>query len=120
MVSMILDVYRFCFRRIYVFSPTALLDDSWKPVKEFCEDSLRQDEPCLYDHWDEDTVQAILQKHKKITAMTKSQKKTQLYGCLVICDDFADEPRVGRLYTCDAADHSTHSNYESVPRCKVK
>lgn len=96
MVSLCIDIYRLCFRRIYVFSPTALLDDAWQPVKEFCEETLRQEEPCLYDTYDEATLQKIIAKHHKITAMVKAQKKTQLYSALVIIDDFADSPSVVR------------------------
>ena len=96
LVSMILDLYRFCFKRIYVFSPTCHLDDAWIPVREFCEESLQQEEPCLYDTYDEATLQKIIERHRKITAMTKSMKKTQLYACLVIIDDFADNPTVMR------------------------
>jgi hypothetical protein len=79
-----------------VFSPTALLDDAWKPVKEFCEEELRQEEPCLYDSYDEETLQKIITKHQKITAMVKAQKKTRLHAALVIIDDYADDPSVVR------------------------
>ena len=95
-VSLILDIYRGCFRRVYVFSPTALLDDAWQPVKDFCEEALQQEEPCLYDSYDEATLQKIIGKHHKITAMVKAQKKTRLYAALVIIDDYADSPTVVR------------------------
>ena len=124
LVSLILDIYRFCFRRVYVFSPTALLDDSWKPIQEFCEDVLRQDEPCLYDSYEEETLQKIIAKHHKITAMAKSQKKTQLYGALVIIDDFTDSPSVARgskslheLYV--RGRHCGLSVYSSVQKYRV-
>ena len=32
-VSLILDIYRDCFNRIYVFSPYIDVDSSWEPVK---------------------------------------------------------------------------------------
>ncbi len=31
--NMILDIYKNCFNRIYIFSPTINIDDNWKPVK---------------------------------------------------------------------------------------
>ena len=71
LVSLILDVYRNCWRRIYVFSPTALLDDAWRPISDFCEDTLRQEEPCLYDRYSEDALQGLIDKHHRITAMAK-------------------------------------------------
>jgi hypothetical protein len=96
MVSLILDIMRGAWRRIYIFSPTALLDDAWKPVKGFCEDVLQQDEPCLYDDYDEEILQKIITKHRKIVAMAKQQKKTQLYGALIVIDDHAENSQVVR------------------------
>ena len=32
-VSLILDIYRDCFNRIYVFSPSINVDGNWEPVK---------------------------------------------------------------------------------------
>ena len=96
LVSLILDVYRGCWRRIYVFSPTALLDDARRPISDFCEDTLRQEEPCLYDRYSEDALQGLIDKHHRITAMAKKRGDTRLHGALVIIDDFADSPSVVR------------------------
>ena len=35
--NLILDVYKNCFNRIYIFSPTINIDDNWGPVKIYCE-----------------------------------------------------------------------------------
>jgi hypothetical protein len=32
--NMILDIYRDCFDRIYLFSPSIGVDKTWKPVKD--------------------------------------------------------------------------------------
>ena len=40
--NMILDIYRDCFDRIYLFSPSIDVDKTWKPVKEYIEKSLTQ------------------------------------------------------------------------------
>ena len=34
--NLILDVYKNCFNRIYMFSPTINIDDNWGPVKIYC------------------------------------------------------------------------------------
>jgi Poxvirus A32 protein len=94
--SLILDLYRGCWRRIYVFSPTALLDDAWKPVAEYCENELKQEEQCLYDEFDEAMLQKILQKHHRITSIAKQQGHTKLFGALCLIDDYADSPAVVR------------------------
>ena len=96
LVSLILDVYRHCWKRIYVFSPTAMLDDSWLPISEYCENVLHQDEPCLYDSYSEGTLQSLIKKHHTITSMAKRRGDTRLFGALIIIDDYADDPRVVR------------------------
>ena len=32
--NMILNIYRNCFSRIYIFSPSIDVDDTWSPVKK--------------------------------------------------------------------------------------
>ena len=39
--NMILDIYKDCFDRIYLFSPSIEVDKTWKPVKEYIETSLK-------------------------------------------------------------------------------
>ena len=41
LVSMILDIYRDCFARIYIFSPSINVDHSWEPVKNYIEKDLK-------------------------------------------------------------------------------
>ena len=33
--NLILDIYRGCFERVYIFSPSIHVDSAWHPVKEF-------------------------------------------------------------------------------------
>ena len=35
--NMILDIYRDCFSRIYIFSPSIEVDSTWLPVKQYIE-----------------------------------------------------------------------------------
>ena len=35
--NMILDVYRDCFSRIFIFSPSIEVDQTWGPVKKYIE-----------------------------------------------------------------------------------
>ena len=41
--NMILDVYRGCFSRIYIWSPSIDIDHTWKPVKEYIEREIKPD-----------------------------------------------------------------------------
>ena len=47
--NLILDVYKNCFNRIYVFSPTINIDDNWQPVKRYIAKEIkpREDEKCI-------------------------------------------------------------------------
>ena len=35
--NMILDIYKGCFDRVYIFSPSINVDKTWVPVKEYIE-----------------------------------------------------------------------------------
>ena len=39
--NMILDIYKDCFDRIFLFSPSIDVDKTWRPVKEYIEKSLK-------------------------------------------------------------------------------
>ena len=38
--NMILDIYRNCFSRIYIFSPSIEVDSTWLPVKAYIEKEM--------------------------------------------------------------------------------
>ena len=38
--NMILNLYKDCFERIYIFSPSVNHDQTWEPVKSYIEDKL--------------------------------------------------------------------------------
>ena len=38
--NMILNIYRNCFSRIYMFSPSIDVDATWSPVKQYIEDGM--------------------------------------------------------------------------------
>ena len=41
--SLILDIYRNCFARIYIFSPSINVDSIWTPVKKYIRDEMKVD-----------------------------------------------------------------------------
>ena len=59
--SMILNQFRGVWERIYVMSPTCLIDRStWGPVEDYIQNVLRVDfkkEPCFYTEWDPSIIQ---------------------------------------------------------------
>ena len=51
LVNMILDIYKKCFNRVYIFSASIRVDTTWGPVKKFIEqhDLCGENETCLFD-----------------------------------------------------------------------
>ena len=97
LVSMLLDLYRGAFARIYVFSPSVDIDQTWRPVKRYVERDLGVDldkEPCFFDTWRPEALKDILDTQAEMVAYQKKHKYKKLHGICVIVDDFADDPQV--------------------------
>ncbi|CAE7237129.1 unnamed protein product [Symbiodinium sp. KB8] len=97
LISMILDQYRGCFERIYVFSPSINVDDGWRPVKKYIEETMKIDttrEQVYFEDWDEAALRQIIRQQRKITETSKQLKMKQLYQILILIDDFADSPHL--------------------------
>ncbi len=60
------------FSRIYWFSPSATVDDSLDPLREYVKTIQDQEEdPTFHDEFDADFIRKILNKQKKITEHLK-------------------------------------------------
>ena len=98
--NMILDIYKNCFERIYIFSPSIHVDHTWEPVKEYIKKTMpsKDDEPeCYYDHYDPESLEKIIDTQKKIIEFQKQKKETKrLFQILIIIDDFADDASFSR------------------------
>ena len=98
--SMILDIYRGCFSRIYIFSPSIEVDHVWVPVKKYISEEMKvvhsDEEPIYFDHYDPEALSNIIDVQHKITNYMKKQNKTKLFSILIIIDDFADSPEFSR------------------------
>lgn len=97
--NMILDIYRDCFERVYIFSPSINVDHTWLPVKSYLDNkiNLSEDEPGLYyDTYDPESLQAIIDTQRKIVEHQKTKKSNKLFSILIIVDDHADDPAFSR------------------------
>ena len=87
----ILDIYRGCFERVYIFSSGINADRQWLPVTESLTKNvnLKDDEPELYyDHYDPESLEKIIDTQKKITEFLKPKKETKkLFQILIIIHD---------------------------------
>ena len=128
LVSLALDIYRGCFSRIYVFSPSVHLDDHWKAVKDYCRDALHVEEPelsqCFHDKFDEGALRRIIARQTAVVKLAKERGLPKIFQVLVYVDDFADSPAVCRgsqtlhqLFI--RGRHSFISTFLSVQRYKI-
>ena len=98
--SLLLDsvFFRGCFSKIYYFSPSSTVDPALIPLKKYCEEVLGQgeDDPCVYDTWDAEVIEEILDRQTKVVAYQRKNKHKKEHGICIICDDWADQPSVVR------------------------
>ena len=98
--NLIMDVYRDCFSRVYIMSPSIDVDMSWEPVKEYIEKEMKvkhtTEEPIYFDHYNPEALAKIIHIQHKISEHMKNNGHKKLYQILVVIDDFADEPAFTR------------------------
>ena len=96
--NMILDIYKGCFSRIYIFSPSVDIDHTWKPVKDYISKEIKpQDKERIYfDSYDPEALAHIIKTQHKVVDYMKEQKHKTIYQILIIIDDFADSPEFTR------------------------
>ena len=81
--SLILDIYRGCFSRIYIFSPSIDIDDTWLSVKKYIDENLTktEDEQIFFTDLNGETVEKIVKTQKEII---DHQKKTRILKSYVV------------------------------------
>ena len=98
--NMILDIYRGCFERIYIMSPSIEVDHSWAPVKKYIENVMKvkdtKEEPIYFDHYDPVALEHIITTQHKLAEYMKKQDHKNIYQILIVIDDFADSPAFTR------------------------
>jgi len=97
--NLILDIYRGCFERVYIFSPSINVDHTWLPVKEYLDSKIKlsEDEPGLYyDHYDSESLENIITTQKKIIEHQKAKNVKKLFSIKIVIDDFADSVEFSR------------------------
>ena len=98
--NMILDIYKDCFSRIYIFSPSVDVDATWQPVRKYIESEMKvqhtEDEPIYFDHYDPEALYKIINTQQKVIEYQKKQNHNKLFSVLIIVDDFADDPKFSR------------------------
>ena len=97
--SLILDIYRNCFARIYIWSPSINVDSIWTPVKKYIRDEMKVDtekEQCFFEEYSSSDLQQIIEKHHKVIEYQKKNDHKTLHSCLLVIDDMADNEKFSR------------------------
>jgi hypothetical protein len=92
--SLITDIYRGSFERIYIFSPSIFVDYSWLPVRDYIEKEMKitptDDDPFYFDHYSEEALQHIIDTQHKIIKYMKEKSYKKMFNILILIDDMAD------------------------------
>ena len=100
MSNMILDIYRDCFSRIYIFSPSINVDyQTWEPVKKYISKDLKintEKEKVYFDEYHSEELEKVIDTQFKLIDHMKKQEYKKLYNILIVVDDFADSPSFTR------------------------
>ena len=92
--NLVLKIYRGCFERIYIVSPTAHIDEAYKEVIKYIQKELKIDnnkEQYLFDEYNPEALSHIIDTQHKVIEYQKKMKMNKLYSCLLIIDDFAED-----------------------------
>ena len=100
LTNLILNVYRDCFERIYVFSPSIHVDSTWIAVKDYQENIMKvketQKDKLYFDTYNPEDLQNIINTQHQLIIHMKKQNLNKLYSILIIIDDHADDPKFSR------------------------
>jgi len=97
--NMVIDIYNKCFERIYIFSPSTHVDDSYKSIKDYQTNIMKVEEKedkLYFDHYNVEDLENIISQQHEVIMHMKEKKMKNLFSILIIVDDFADDPSFSR------------------------
>ena len=91
--NLILDIYKGCFSRIFIWSSSIDLDPVWTPVKKYIENDLNvnPEKEVYFDTFNIDEMQKVLDLQHKINQFQKKNEHPKLFSVLFLIDDFIDQ-----------------------------
>jgi hypothetical protein len=89
-------MYKDCFERIYVFSPSCIIDKAWQSVHDMVDkmDYAEDEPPAFYEKWDPEALERILETQTEIVKLAKDKGMKAIPSIMVCIDDMADRPEV--------------------------
>ena len=75
LINMILDIYKGCFSRVHIWSPSTEADNTWKPVKDYIRDHIKPNdrEKYYFDRYDPSELEAVMKTQQKGINYQKEQ-----------------------------------------------
>ena len=75
--NMILDIYKGCFSRIYIYSPSVDIDHTWQPVKDYIAHEIkpRDKERIYFDTYDPEALAHIVKTHHRVIESIKAHNQ---------------------------------------------
>ena len=76
LTDMILDIYKGCFSRIYIWPSSIEVNNTWKPVKDYTRDHIKPNsrELYYYDSHDPSELEQVIYTQQKVINYQKEQK----------------------------------------------
>lgn len=96
--NLILDVYRGCWERVYIFSPSIDVDSAWQPVKRYLTEDRKMgaSDKLFFNEYDPEALQGIIDTQRQVVEHQKKEGHKKLFQVLIVVDDFADDPAFSR------------------------
>ena len=93
LTNLTLDIYKGCFSRIFIWSPSIEVDNTWRPVKDYIRDHIKPSdrEQCYFYSYDPAELEQVIHTQKKVIHYQKEQKHKDLYQIPTVIGDFADD-----------------------------
>ena len=81
-ISMLMGPYKHCYSRVYVFSPSCApgIDPAWDAWRKHVKIHMRvpDDEQTMWDSWEPETLEKLIERHKKVNAHLKHKKQKNI------------------------------------------
>ncbi len=83
--NLILKMYRGCFERIYVFSPSVNVDQTWEAIKKYQEDVMKvketDEEKLYFENYNPADLEHIIETQHKVILLQKNRSTPISFPC---------------------------------------
>ena len=97
--NLILNVYKNCFSRIFIFSPSVHNDPTFVEVKKYQREEMKVDdikEQVYFDEYRPEELENIINTQRKVIHYMQNTKMKKLFSILIVIDDNADDTKFVR------------------------